>query len=121
MSIPPGRDVDLATAQTQLERLDRWIGAAGLAAAARIPGLLARVDQDASEVRDLFGGRPLLAELACYADGLQDGAADLGWRLPRHRAVDWTAADGVTVRLLAVCALARQAQRDGAGPACGSP
>ncbi|MEV0561137.1 DUF6401 family natural product biosynthesis protein [Dactylosporangium sp. NPDC050588] len=101
----------LATVRTLLDRLDRRIGAAGLAAAAAIPGLLAQVDQHAAEVRELLGGnnrRPTLPALASYADGLLDGAADRGWCLPQHDLVGWVNADRVAIRLVAVCALARR-------------
>ncbi|WP_327000673.1 DUF6401 family natural product biosynthesis protein [Dactylosporangium sp. NBC_01737] len=101
-----------ATVQMLLDRLHQRIGAAGLAAAAVIPGLSARVDQHAAEVRDLLGvrgRRPTLAALASYADGLLDGATDRGWQAPQHDLASWVGADGVTVRLMALCALARSA------------
>ncbi|MEV4510858.1 DUF6401 family natural product biosynthesis protein [Dactylosporangium sp. NPDC049525] len=110
MSIPASNlGADHATVQMLLDRLHRRIGAAGLAAAAVIPGLSAQVDQHAAEVRDLLGvqgRRPTLAALASYADGLLDGATDRGWQAPQHDLAGWVDADGVTVRLTALCALA---------------
>lgn len=85
------------------------VGSAGLEAVARRPGLLAVVDQHAAAVRDsLFGDlRPLTAvTLAGYAEGERDAAVERGWRPPPHP-VDWSAADWVLTRLLAVCDLAR--------------
>ncbi len=100
------------TAQMLLDRLHKRIGAAGLTAAAAIPGLSAQVDQHAAELRDLLGARgrrPTLTALASYADGLLDGAADRGWQPPWHEPTDWAGADVVAVRLVAVCGLARGA------------
>jgi len=113
MSTPTSNlGADRATVQMLLDRLHRRIGAAGLAAAAVIPGLSAQVDQHAAEVRDLLGvrgRRPTLAALASYADGLLDGAADRGWQPPQYDPVGWIGADGVTVRLIALCGLAGSA------------
>lgn len=113
MSIPASNlGADRATVQMLLDRLHRRIGAAGLAAAAVLPGLSAQVDQHAAEVRDLLGvhgRRPTLSALASYADGLLDGATDRGWQLPQHDLVGWVGADGVAVRLVALCGLARSA------------
>jgi hypothetical protein len=100
------------TVQMLLDRLHRRIGAAGLTAAAAIPGLSAQVDQHAAELRDLLGvrgRRPTLTALASYADGLLDGAADRGWQPPRHELADWADADVVAVRLVALCGLAHGA------------
>ncbi|WP_426502523.1 DUF6401 family natural product biosynthesis protein [Dactylosporangium sp. McL0621] len=112
MSIPTSNlGADRVTVQMLLDRLHRRIGTAGLAAAAVIPGLSARVDQHAAEVRDLLGirgRRPTLAALASYADGLLDGATDRGWQ-PQHDLAGWVGADGVTVRLIALCGLAGSA------------
>jgi hypothetical protein len=100
------------------------VGVTGLAAAARDPGLLALVDQHAAAVREsLVGpaesvdwvnevrrdGRPLSAlALAGYAEGVRDAAIEHGWQ-PPVGPIDWSGADWVLVRLLAVCALARDA------------
>ena len=103
---------DLAAARNAraaLLSLSASVGRAGLAAANRDPGLLAAVDQHAAAVRDsLFGDLRPLNEvvLAGYAHGIQGAAQEHGWQLPTGP-VDWTAADWVLTRLLAVCALAR--------------
>ncbi|UWZ59617.1 hypothetical protein Daura_18400 [Dactylosporangium aurantiacum] len=95
-----------------MDRLHRQVGAVGLAAAAVLPGLSAQVDQHAAEVRDLLGvrgRRPTLTALASYTDGLLDGATGRGWQPPQHDLVGWAGADGVAVRLLALCALVTSA------------
>jgi hypothetical protein len=101
-------------AQNWLTRLMDQVGAAGLAAAATVPALLAAVDQHAAGVRDilLMGVEGSTAAagavlLAGYAKGLLDQAGTDGTRL--HAAVGdcWHRADWLTVRVLAVCALAR--------------
>jgi len=103
---------DLAAARTAraaLRTLSATLGEAGLAVAARHPGLLSAVDQHAAAVRDsLFGDlRPLNeVSLAGYAHGIQEAAREHGWRPPAGP-IDWTAADWVLTRLLAVCTLAR--------------
>jgi hypothetical protein len=97
------------SARSVINTLLSSFGAAGLDAAARQPGLLAAIDQHAAAVRDsLFGDlRPLTPlHLAGYAEGVRDAAAEHGWQLP-DGPVDWSAADWVLTRLLAVCALAR--------------
>jgi hypothetical protein len=72
------------------------------------PALRAAVDQHAAAVRDSTRAdiRPLTyAALAGYAQGLREAADERGWCPPRGP-VDGGRADWVTVRLLAVCALA---------------
>jgi len=102
---------DLAAARqarTALRALMTWLGDAGLATARELPGLLAEVDQHAAAVRDSLHGdlRPLSAvTLAGYAHGIQEAAVEYGWAPPQG-APDWTAADWVLLRLLAVCHLA---------------
>lgn len=99
----------LAAANAALAALTEQLGAAGLAAARRSPGLLAAVDQHGAAVRDQLtdGTRPPgVIALAGYAQGLRDGAARLGWCPPSCGPVDWPAADWASLRLLAVCALA---------------
>lgn len=86
------------------------VGEPGLRAAAVLPGLLAAVDQHAAAVRDSLGGdaRPLTAmALAGYAEGVRDAAHEHGWRAPDSGAVDWSTADWVLTRLLAVSSLVR--------------
>ena len=88
------------------------LGLGGLAAAASRPGLLAAVDQHAAAVRDTLsdGWRlPSAAALAGYAAGLRDRAAEHRWVVPVAEEVDWSFAEWPVVRLVAVCALARQA------------
>jgi hypothetical protein len=105
-----------AHAERWLSRLMDQLGAAGLAAAAMAPGLLAMIDQHAAAVRDILllgveGSAVTVGAilLAGYARGLLDArGVDLrGVRGP----VDgqWSGADWVTMRLLAVCALSSRA------------
>jgi hypothetical protein len=84
------------------------VGDTGLAVAGAAPGLLATVDQHAAAVRDSLRGdlRPLTeVGLAGYAHGIREAAQEHGWREPADP-VDWTRADWVQIRLLAICALA---------------
>jgi hypothetical protein len=104
---------DLAVARNArvaLTALMSSLGEAGLAVASAAPGLLAAVDQHAAAVRDsLCGDRRPLTEvaLAGYAHGIREAAQEHGWPTPVGP-VDWTRADWVQTRLLAVCALARR-------------
>ncbi|MGC5019615.1 DUF6401 family natural product biosynthesis protein [Micromonospora sp. DT47] len=98
-----------SAARSTLALLTASVGAAGLAAAAARPGLLAMVDQHAAAVRDSLDGdrRPLTpAALAGYAEGLRSTAREHGL-LPPEGAADWTEPEWLLTRLLAVCALAR--------------
>jgi len=74
------------------------------------PHLRAAIDQHAAAVRDILAltaGRVGPVQLAAYSRGVQDVAADRGWRPSRYSgAPDW-----VTLRLLAVCDLASADQR----------
>ncbi|WP_425565623.1 DUF6401 family natural product biosynthesis protein [Pilimelia columellifera] len=82
-------------------------GQTGLAVAAVVPGLAAAIDQHAAAVRDSIRatGRPMTrAGLAGYATGLREAATDHGWSAP-DTPIDWTRADWVLVRLIAVCVL----------------
>lgn len=104
------------SARRWLSRIHDEVGAAGLAAAAALPGLAAAVDQHAAAVRDsttigLEGSAAVagLVLLASYGRGVLDHARSAGWRLvapggPEHPG--WANADWVTLRLVAVCALA---------------
>ncbi|MFC4108988.1 DUF6401 family natural product biosynthesis protein [Micromonospora zhanjiangensis] len=103
------------SARRVLAALLSAVGRAGLAAAADRPGLLAAVDQHTAAVRDALvpgpaAGRstPPPALLAAYAEGVRDAAVEHGWQPPAGP-VDWSAPDWVLTRLLAVCALAREA------------
>ncbi|WP_243859241.1 DUF6401 family natural product biosynthesis protein [Amycolatopsis arida] len=102
------------SARRTLARLHEQIGAAGLAAAAAVPGLAAAVDQHSAAVRDIltFGvegaaGVAGVVLLAGYAKGLLDRATENGWRpvVPADL-TGWVRADWLTTRLLGVCALA---------------
>jgi hypothetical protein len=69
------------------------------------PALQAAIDQHAAAIRDILGlsvGSAGPVELAAYARGVRDTATDQGWRSePTPTAADW-----VTVRLLAAVSLA---------------
>jgi hypothetical protein len=101
-------------AQRFIARLVDQVGAAGLAAAASVPALLAAVDQHAAGVRDILllgvegsataAGAVLLAG---YAKGLLDEAGTDGGRLRAAAEQCWHRADWLTVRVLAICALSR--------------
>lgn len=98
----------LRSAHAYLEALMSSIGASGLDAATRSPGLLATVDQHAAGIRESLSAdvRPLTAViLAAYAEGVRDGAFKHGWRPPAGP-IDWGRSDWVLNRLLAVCSLA---------------
>ena len=104
------------SALRMLDRLHERVGTAGLVAAATIPGLAAAVDQHAAAVRDILtvgietgamvAGSVLLAG---YAQGVLDHVHESGrpLRVPAG-VLDWLHADWVTMRLLAVCAMARE-------------
>lgn len=125
---PPHPVVPRATpraARSVLAALLTSVGS-GLAVADREPWLSALVDQHAAAVRDGIRGvgdprpgapesvadlladrrRLTAAELAGYAEGVRDAAVGHGWQPPTGT-VDWSCPDWVLVRLLAVCALAR--------------
>ncbi|PZF99809.1 DUF6401 family natural product biosynthesis protein [Micromonospora endophytica] len=110
MRLPPNQ-VPARTAvdstRATLVALTNTVGLDGLAAATRLPGLRAAVDRHAAAVRDSLRGdqRPLsAAALAGYAEGLREVAKEHGWQ-PPVGPVDWSEADWVLVRLVAVCAL----------------
>ncbi|MEV1328758.1 DUF6401 family natural product biosynthesis protein [Micromonospora costi] len=111
MRVPFNRVTSAAdSGRSTLAALAAAVGSPGLAAAADDAGLLALVDQHAAAVRESLDGdrRPLSpAVLAGYAEGVRDAALARGWRPPAG-AVDWADPDWLLVRLLAVCALARQ-------------
>ncbi|ONI91255.1 hypothetical protein ALI22I_09285 [Saccharothrix sp. ALI-22-I] len=104
------------SARRFLDRLSDELGiAAVLAPGVLAPGVLAAVDQHGAAVRDILAfGVPAAAAvagvvlLAGYAKGVLDEAAAQGWRLPAI--VDWSNADWLTLRLAAVCHLARHDQ-----------
>lgn len=104
------------SARRVLDRLHEQLGVAGLAAAAAIPGLGAAVDQHAAAIRDILTTEPGAVGagvagtvlLAGYAQGVFDHLRESGrvLRVPEGP-LGWPHADWVSVRLLAVCALAR--------------
>ncbi len=103
------------SARRALDRLNDQVGTAGLLAAAAIPGLAAMVDQHAAAVRDILtvgveSGAAVAGTvlLAGYAQGVLDHLRDRGQPLHVPRDVaGWLGADWVSVRLVAVCALAK--------------
>lgn len=99
------------SARRFLDRLSDEIGIA----VALAPGVLAVVDQHGAAVRDILAhGVPAAAAvagavlLAGYAKGVLDEAKAQGWRPPAI--VDWPNADWTTLRLAAVCHLARRGE-----------
>ncbi|WP_204035606.1 DUF6401 family natural product biosynthesis protein [Micromonospora qiuiae] len=113
MRVPSSNRVSARTAvdsaRSTLVTLTNAVGLDGLAAATRLPGLRAAIDQHAAAVRDSLHGhrRPLsAAALAGYAEGIRSVAQEHGWQPPAGPVEEWSEADWVLVRLLAVCALA---------------
>ncbi|MEV4515358.1 DUF6401 family natural product biosynthesis protein [Dactylosporangium sp. NPDC049525] len=120
---PAGRPVELGgmfkdlaeatrhtAARSTLNGLMTWLGESGLAAAAASGGLQAAVDQHAASVRDALGDPehgPNAIALASYATGVRDTLIDAQWQLPPTSELDWSKASWPTVRLIAICALAR--------------
>jgi hypothetical protein len=104
-----------SAARRELSLLTEWLlGRAGMTLGRLAPGLLAVVDQHAAAVRDILtlgGSRVGVVELAGYARGVQDAAADSGWRTPDGDR--WTS-DWVVQRLSA------GGRVGGAGPAPGA-
>jgi hypothetical protein len=107
------------SARRVLDRLHEQFGTAGLVAAAAIPGLGAAVDQHAAAVRDILTtgvetGAAVASTvlLAGYAQGVLDHLRESGASL--HVPADmfgWLRADWASMRLLAVCSLARNPAR----------
>lgn len=102
-------------ARRVLDRLNQQVGTAGLLAAAAVPGLVAVVDQHAAAVRDILtvgveSGAAVAGTvlLASYAQGVLDHLRERGepLRVPGDTA-GWLRADWVSMRLVAVCALAK--------------
>ena len=101
------------SARRSLNELHDDVGAAGLAAAAALPGLSAAVDQHAAAVRDattlglettVIAG---FVPLASYGHGVLNHAREHGWQPPPADPAAWRAADWTSLRLAAVCALAQ--------------
>lgn len=98
-----------------MDRLHEQVGSAGLVAAAAVPGLVAVIDQHAAAVRDILtvgveSGAAVagVVLLAGYAQGVQDHLRERGepLRVPSDL-TSWLNADWFAVRLVAVCALAK--------------
>jgi Family of unknown function (DUF6401) len=110
------------SARRFLDRLSDEIGiAVALAPGVLAPGVLAAVDQHAASVRDiLYYGIPTAAAaagvvlLAGYARGVLDEATTQGWTMPTT--VNWPAADWITLRLTAICTLARSSDEPALEP-----
>ena len=90
-------------ARQWISELSGRIGAAGWAALALTPALVAEVDQHAAAVRDVLllgvegaGTVGAVVLLAAYGRGLLDNALE----------TDWTPSSWLGVRLMAVCQLA---------------
>lgn len=97
-------------ARATLNGLMTWLGESGLAAAVTSAGLQAAVDQHAASIRDALGDPergPNAIALASYATGVRDALIEAQWQLPPVSELDWSAVQWPTVRLIAVCALAR--------------
>jgi len=97
-------------ARSTLNGLMTWLGEAGLAATATSDGLLAAVDQHSAAIRDALGDPehgPSAISLAGYATGVRDALIEAEWQLPPMNEVDWSQAEWPTVRLIAICAMAR--------------
>lgn len=103
------------SARRALTRLHEQVGEAGLMAAALVPGLIAVIDQHAAAIRDILAvgvesGASVAGEvlLAGYAQGVQDHLRERGepLRVPTD-VTTWPDADWFAMRLVAVCALAR--------------
>jgi uncharacterized protein DUF6401 len=96
-----------------LRTLHDTVGATGLTAAAALPGLSAMLDQHAAQVRDattLAGDSPAIARvvlLANYGHGVLHHAREHRWQPPPAALEAWAKADWTSLRLTAVCALAR--------------
>lgn len=79
------------------------------------PALQAAIDQHAAAIRDILGlttGRSGPVELAAYANGVRDVAAERGWTSGRSSA----GSDWVTIRLLAAVSMAFSPYRAGHDP-----
>jgi len=109
------------SARRWLRSLHQEVCAAGLAAAAALPGLGAALDQHAAAVRDATtmgmehtAAVAGLVMLAHYGRGVLAEARRHGWRPPLS--TEWAQADWISVRLVSVSALAHAT-----GPVSGLP
>ncbi|GAA1847254.1 hypothetical protein GCM10009836_28560 [Pseudonocardia ailaonensis] len=99
--------LDPESARVVLGALHAEVGAAGLAAAAALPGLGAMIDQHAASLREhLTAGTDPdtgLVLLATYARDARAHVEEHGWQPPTPGA--WSHADRNSLRLTAICAL----------------
>ena len=100
-------------ARTALDELMAWLGVDGLVAALGTPGLLAEIDQHSAAVRDAIAavGREVDAlSLSRYARSIAAAAQRMGRPLPEPSPTgtetQWASADWHLLRLVAVCAIA---------------
>jgi len=99
-----------SAAKSTLNGLMIWLGEPGLAAAGQRAGLMALIDQHAAAVRDALGDPSdglSAVSLAGYAAGVRDALIEAEWRLPAVAEQDWSRPEWPTVRLLAICSIAR--------------
>jgi uncharacterized protein DUF6401 len=99
-----------SAAKSTLNGLMIWLGEPGLAAARESVGLMSLVDQHAAAVRDALGDPAAglgAVSLAGYAAGVRDALIEADWRVPAVAEQDWSKPEWPTVRLLAICSLAR--------------
>jgi hypothetical protein len=103
------------SARRWLHALHQDLGAAGLMAAASIPGVAAVLDQHAATVQEAITtgmecGTPVagLILLASYGRGVLAEARRHGWQRPPANLAQWRRADWTSMRLAAVCALAHR-------------
>jgi hypothetical protein len=106
-----GQDPAVRAAQLALTHWVDRIGVPGFAAMRDYPGLLAEVDQHREAVIDTLAGpngRVTEIDLAAYADGVCDTAAQRGQSLVVASRGDWNRAPWQLVRLLAICVIAHE-------------
>jgi hypothetical protein len=92
-----------------LDTILTQVGAHGLAAAMRTPGLMAVVDQHATAVRESLAAKglaPTAVPLAGYGSSVAAAAERMGWQPLDPTDLDWSRANWFQLRLTAVCALA---------------
>jgi Family of unknown function (DUF6401) len=99
-------------ARFYLDQLMALVGIDGLVAALSSPGLLAAVDQHATDIQHSLAaaGRPVnAASLAGYAKSVLAVAHRCGRTLPDPSTLNWARAEWYILRLVAVCSLADEA------------
>src|SRR5699024_6058353 len=99
-----------SAAKSTLNGLMIWLGEPGLTAACQRVGLMSLIDQHAAAVRDALGDPAdglSAVSLAGYAAGVRDALIEAEWSVPAVADQDWSKPEWPTVRLLAICALAR--------------